>query len=177
MSTPMVHTTPTKRKREELKERQMQHINYGVNKENYFTVYNNFMEVKSIADLVDKKSKPIDNPFEVARKPPKKKDRKDLTAENCFVNPALDLNVPENIINPFEVKRSATMPEAVQNCYENSGLNLRVNERKLANPFEVPRQTTAGDLNRGLYFCVYLVVSTTTLNSNNFSHCNNYAFF
>lgn len=133
MITPMVHTTPTKRKREELKERQLQHINYGVNKENHFAAYNNFMEVKSIADLIDIKSKQHDNPFEVTRKPPKKKDRRSLSAENCFVNPALDLNMPEKIINPFEVKRSAHMSEVVHS-YENSGLNLRDNERLSANP-------------------------------------------
>lgn len=141
----MVHTTPTKRKREELKERQMQHINYGVNKENYFAVYNNFMEVKSIADLVDKNTKPLDNPFEVVRKPPKKKDRKDLSGENCFVNPALDLNVPEKIINPFEVRRAAPKPQPVQSCYENTGLNLRGEERKVVNPFEIQRLSLASN--------------------------------
>lgn len=146
----MVHTTPTKRKREELKERQLQHINYGVNKENHFVVYNNFMEVKSIADLVDKKTKQSDNPFEVSRKPPKKKDRRDLSADNCFVNPALDLNMPEKIINPFEVKRSAPLPEIVQNCYENSGLNLRDNERQVFN--KVASHPTTDMRNKGLYY-------------------------
>lgn len=137
--------TPNKRKRDDTKERKLQQLNnHGSNKENNF-IYNNFMEVKSIAELVEVKkhqnSNLIDgeNPFEVVRKPPKKKNRKNFTDEGCFVNPALNLNGPEKILNPFEVKRTASLPEAVHHCFENTGLNIRVEDRQL-NPFEVARQ-------------------------------------
>lgn len=134
--------TPTKRKREELKERQLQHFNYGANKENKFITYNNCMEVKSISDLINPSA------FEVVRKPPKKKDRKDVSDDNCFVNPALNLNVPEKIINPFEVIRAATIQETIQHCFENSGLNIRGEERQI-NPFEIARQPLPVEINKG----------------------------
>lgn len=139
--------TPNKRKRENLKERTPQQFNNGSNKENLF-VYNNFMEVKSIADLVESNNSKLNgvnvcNPYEIVRKPPKKKNRKEVTVEdNCFVNPALNLNGPEHVLNPFEVKRAAPLPEAVHHCFENTGLNIRAEERHVINPFEIARETT-----------------------------------
>lgn len=137
--------TPNKRKRDDMKERKSQQFSsHGSNKENNF-VYNNFMEVKSIAELVEIKKHQnsnainAENPFEVVRKPPKKKNRKSFSDEGCFVNPALNLNGPEKILNPFEVKRTAPLPEAVHHCFENNGLNIRVEDRQI-NPFEVARQ-------------------------------------
>lgn len=141
--------TPTKRKRGVLKEQKPQNSGKS-NKENHF-VYNNFMEVKSIADLVKVKSNYstnesvgiCNNAFEVIQKPPKKKNRKQIPEENCFINPALNLNGPEHVVNPFEVKRSAisTSVEPVQSCFENNGFTIRGDERKTHNPFEIPRET------------------------------------
>lgn len=142
--------TPNKRKRDDLKERKQHHSNS--NKENNY-VYNNFLEVKSIAELVENKSLTksnlnginVNNPFEIVRKPPKKKNRKDLTEDGCFVNPALNLNGPEHVLNPYEVRRNAPLPEAVHHCFENTGLNIRGEERQAINPFEIHREgnTTA----------------------------------
>lgn len=155
--------TPNKRKRDVLKERKLQHYNHGSsNKENHF-VCNNFMEVKSIAELVGDKigshsnSNGVDvcNPFETVRKPPKKKNRKDQSDVGCFVNPALNLNGPEHVVNPFEVKRDAPLPEAVHHCFENTGLNIRVEDRHVKNPFEMVRECTptsaAVENTKGLY--------------------------
>lgn len=130
--------TPNKRKRDSTKDKQQSHHN----KENNF-VFNNFMEVKSIADLVRQKTMSttdgmnMNNPYEIARKPPKKKTKHDID-ENCFVNPALNIDGPENIFNPFEVKR---MPNTEQenHCFTNPGLNIRGAERDVVNPFEVLR--------------------------------------
>lgn len=137
--------TPNKRKRDDLKERKQLQYNYGSNKENHF-VLNNFMEVKSIAELIENKnSNAINgcNPFEVVRKPPKKKNRKDVLDDGCFVNPALNLDGPEKVVNPFEVKRAAPLPEAVHHCFENTGLNIRGEDRQINNPFEVARDAQA----------------------------------
>lgn len=144
--------TPNKRKRDDAKERKH---HYGSNnKENNF-VYNNFLEVKSIAELVETKSlsnvNAINacNPFEIVRKPPKKKNRKDLTEDGCFVNPALNLNGPEHVLNPFEVRRAAPLPEAVHHCFENTGLNIRGEERNVINPFEIARECTTAAVDTG----------------------------
>lgn len=142
-----MRATPNKRKRDDMKDRKShQFRNYGTNKENHF-MYNNFMEVKSIAELVETKNQHqttntniAGNPFEVVRKPPKKKNRKHLTDDGCFVNPALNLNGPEKILNPFEVIRAAPLPEAVHHCFENTGLNIRVEDKRQVNPFEVVRE-------------------------------------
>lgn len=140
--------TPNKRKRDDLKERKHQQYNYGNNKENHF-VFNNFMEVKSIAELIESKNLPHSNAinncnaFEVVRKPPKKKNRKDISDDGCFVNPALNLDGPEKVVNPFEVKRAAPLPEAVHHCFENTGLNIRGEDRHITNPFEVAREAKA----------------------------------
>ncbi|XP_055301569.1 uncharacterized protein LOC129568068 [Sitodiplosis mosellana] len=142
-----VRITPNKRKRDDFKERKLHH---GSNKENNF-MYNNFLEVKSIAELLENKSCPNSNsngynancnPFEIVRKPPKKKNRKDLPEDGCFVNPALNLNGPEHVVNPFEVRRAAPLPEAVHHCFENTGLNIRGEERKVNNPYEIVREGT-----------------------------------
>ncbi|XP_031623553.1 uncharacterized protein LOC116340933 [Contarinia nasturtii] len=138
--------TPNKRKRDDIKERKQ--YNHGSsNKENHF-VYNNFLEVKSIAELVESKNVSnssganVCNPFEIVRKPPKKKNRKEFLDDGCFVNPALNLNGPEHVVNPFEVRRAAPLPEAVHHCYENTGLNIRGEERQVINPFEIVRECT-----------------------------------
>lgn len=137
--------TPNKRKRDDLRDRRSQPTNHGNNKENHF-VYNNFMEVKSISELVENKNYSnssgvnVCNPFEIIRKPPKKKNRKDASDDGCFVNPALNLNGPEHVVNPFEVKRAAQLPQAGHHCFENTGLNIRGEDRKVINPFEVARE-------------------------------------
>lgn len=59
------------------------------------------MEVKSIAEIANEKSD-AENPYEVIRKPPKKKKKADIE-EVCFENPALNLDGPEKRFNPFEV--------------------------------------------------------------------------
>lgn len=138
-----LRVTPNKRRRER---KSNQFNNYGSNKENNF-IFNNFMEEKSIAELVEIKkyqnssaNTAVENPFELLRKPPKKKNRKSYSDDGgCFVNPALNLNGPEKILNPFEVIRSAPLPEVVHHCFENTGLNIRVEDRQV-NPFEVARE-------------------------------------
>lgn len=138
--------TPNKRKRDDLKERKPQQHNNDNNKENHF-VYNNFMEVKSISELIEHKNYQntnsseanVCNPFEFVRKPPKKKNRKDLIDAGCFVNPALNINGPENVVNPFEIKRAALLPETIHHCFENTGLNIRGEDRQAINPFEIVR--------------------------------------
>lgn len=125
--------TPNKRKRELSKDKHH-------NKENNF-IYNNFMEVKSISDLVQPKCNNSinENPYELVRKPPKKKTKHDLDFdENCFVNPALNINGPEKQINPFEVKR-APIAEEENHCFSNAGLNIRGADREI-NPFEIVRE-------------------------------------
>lgn len=119
--------TPNKRKRESI----------NANKENHFP-FNAFMEVKSIADLVKQKKKTdSENPYEISRKPPKKKTKHDID-EKCFVNPALNLNGPETVFNPFEVKRMPIV-ESDTYCFTNEGLDIRGSEREIVNPFEVHR--------------------------------------
>lgn len=126
-----MNLTPNKRRREGTAP------NYDSNKENkYFC--NSYMEVKSLSDMI------VENPYEIIRgKPPKKKKKHDIE-ESCFVNPALNINGPENIINPFEIKR--TVPVAAtaspnQHCFVNTGLNIRAPEREndSRNPFEIVR--------------------------------------
>lgn len=106
------------------------------NKENLFA-YNAFMEVKSLSDLVP--NRPLDNPFEVLRKPPKKKKKQDFQ-DSCFTNPALNLQATEHIVNPYEIRRP--QPLAAQrdtHCFVNTGLNIRVPEKEQRNPFEIVR--------------------------------------
>lgn len=131
--------TPNKRKREHIETKSSIE-----NKENNF-FRNNFMEVKSIADLVKQRNVNANvddgsvNNFEIVRKPPKKKTKHESDGEeHCFVNPALNLNVPEKIINPFEVKR-APIVEEENHCFSNPALNIRIAERERVNPFEIAR--------------------------------------
>lgn len=93
------------------------------------------MEVKSIAQMIADKT--IENPFEVIRKPPKKKKKSDIE-DSCFVNPALNINGPEVVLNPFEIKR---LPTVVQDdlCFVNSGLNIRGPDKQCENAFEIAR--------------------------------------
>ncbi|XP_055857392.1 uncharacterized protein LOC129920184 [Episyrphus balteatus] len=101
------------------------------------------LEVKSIVDLVNQNVvAEAGNPFEVIRKPPKKKKKADLE-EACFINTGLNLDIPEKQFNPFEVKREspaklvrATEPQ----CFVNPALNIRTQETTAArNPFEIQR--------------------------------------
>lgn len=130
--------TPNKRKRHESKyDDSVDH--YGnpnrllANKENNYLG----MEVKSIAQMIADKT--IENPFEVIRKPPKKKKKSDIE-DSCFVNPALNLNGPETVLNPYEVKRQ---PPVVQDdlCFINSGLNIRIPDKacESGNAYEISR--------------------------------------
>lgn len=79
---------------------------FGGKENHYFA--NHCLEEKSIFDIVQQKSKTersakrSDNPFEVTRKPPKKKKRSEIEIA-CFENPALNLAGPEKHLNPFEV--------------------------------------------------------------------------
>lgn len=139
--------TPNKRKRE--------HFETNENKENNF-ILNNFMEVKSIADLVKQRNvnENVDgsvNNFEIVRKPPKKKTKHDTDGEeHCFVNPALNLNVAEKVINPFEVKR-APIVEEENHCFSNPALNIRIAERERVNPFEIARDQPPKEI-QGTFF-------------------------
>lgn len=138
--------TPNKRKRAN-DEKNHSHSNVslaldcGSNKENHF-VYNNFMEVKSIAEILAQRKEPIavdvENPYEVLRKPPKKKQKHELD-DGCFENPALNLNGPEKVLNPFEVRREPVALPNSNHCFVNSGLNIRGVDREIRNPFEVTR--------------------------------------
>lgn len=121
-----VSTTPNKRKRNT--------TNTAANKENNFT-YNGFMETKSIGELLT----PADNPFEVIRKPPKKKKKRDSERVCCFDNEALNLNGPEKSLNPFEIRRASTIGIPIVNGFVNSGLNIRGPEKDVCNPFEIVR--------------------------------------
>lgn len=119
------------------------------------------LEVKSIVDLVKQNATTPEsgNPFEVIRKPPKKKKKSDLE-EACFVNTGLNLDIPEKQFNPFEVKRD-TPTKLVQTkepqCFVNPALNIRIQESTAArNPFEIQRtnpvceDTSTGIENHGL---------------------------
>lgn len=125
--------TPNKRRRESRYEDSTNALRLVVaNKENNYMG----MEVKSIAQMIADKT--IENPFEVIRKPPKKKKKTDIE-DSCFVNPALNLNGPETVLNPFEIKR---LPAVVQDdlCFVNSGLNIRgPDKHDIGNAFEVVR--------------------------------------
>lgn len=153
--------TPNKRKRDYPGGGQFLHDYGNSNKENHF-VYNNFMEVKSISEIFAKKQDVVsaptavammtDNPYEVSRKPPKKKTRRDIdTDDGCFVNPALNLNGPEKVLNPFEVRREPPVKQDTH-CFVNSGLNLRGAEREVRNPFEIERDSVPAKEMQGTQF-------------------------
>lgn len=103
---------------------------------------NTCLEVKSIVDLVNQNTRETSNPYEVIRKPPKKKKKADLE-EACFVNTGLNLEVPEKQFNPFEIKREpSTKPLKVNEpkCFVNAALNIRTQESiATKNPFEIQR--------------------------------------
>lgn len=145
MSHPeMLLTTPNKRKRETANKN---NASFVVNKENNF-LYNGFMETKSINDLINPSttipaSKISDNnQFEILRKPPKKKKKHNSTDACCFINEALNLNGPENPLNPFEIRRTSNsvgIPNP--NGFFNPALNLaREPGNYKSNPFEIARQ-------------------------------------
>ncbi|XP_039962587.1 uncharacterized protein LOC120776125 isoform X1 [Bactrocera tryoni] len=112
------------------------------------------MEVKSISDII---KGPVEktnstkiggdvlsqNPYEVQRKPPKKKKRESEIVEACFENPALNLELPEKQFNPYEVLRDvpAQLTNVAEgNCFVNAALNLRTQDvTATRNPFEIQR--------------------------------------
>uniref|UniRef100_A0A0K8W6C3 Uncharacterized protein n=1 Tax=Bactrocera latifrons TaxID=174628 RepID=A0A0K8W6C3_BACLA len=112
------------------------------------------MEVKSISDIINGPVKKTDstkiggdalsqNPYEVQRKPPKKKKRESEIVEACFENPALNLELPEKQFNPYEVLRDVSAKQtnvAQANCFVNTALNLRTQDvTATRNPFEIQR--------------------------------------
>ncbi|XP_055676868.1 uncharacterized protein LOC129786085 [Lutzomyia longipalpis] len=93
------------------------------------------METKSIADILS--ARVVENPYEVVRKPPKKKKKNEPLT---FDNEALNLNTPEKQFNPFEVQRPECKVDNDCNSYVNLGLNLKAPESTNAkNPFEIIR--------------------------------------
>uniref|UniRef100_A0A034VP75 Uncharacterized protein n=1 Tax=Bactrocera dorsalis TaxID=27457 RepID=A0A034VP75_BACDO len=112
------------------------------------------MEVKSISDIINCPVEKTDstkiggdalsqNPYEVQRKPPKKKKRESEIVEACFENPALNLELPEKQFNPYEVLRDVPAKQtnvAQANCFVNAALNLRTQDvTATRNPFEIQR--------------------------------------
>lgn len=116
------------------------------------------MEVKSLRDLLPTSNTlkttasaavavvgGHNNAFEVTRKPPKKKSKlSDASETQCFVNAALDLNGPDHVVNPFEIRRSVPTHQMAANerskCFVNTALNIRAPEKEVRNPFEIVRQ-------------------------------------
>ncbi|XP_040175229.1 uncharacterized protein LOC120908373 [Anopheles arabiensis] len=133
------------------------------NKENYNLFSDSCMEVKSIADLAGATKRPkantpdTCNPFEVIRKPPKKKKKQMHPAatapleESCFENPGLNLAAADKQpVNPFEVPRDGDESkrkeaEELSRCFVNSALNIRGTEKgtERYNPFEIVRPKEA----------------------------------
>lgn len=116
--------------------------NFRSNKENFGFNPDVCMETKSIADMVS------GNPYEVSRKPPKKKIKKHEIEESCFVNTAMNLNGPEKQpVNPYEVRRTEEIKKP-NLCFINPGLNLKIAENRESNynPFEVVRERNEGGL-------------------------------
>uniref|UniRef100_A0A182XWM6 Uncharacterized protein n=1 Tax=Anopheles stephensi TaxID=30069 RepID=A0A182XWM6_ANOST len=132
------------------------------NKENYNMFSDSCMEVKSIADLASKRSNGYGcdtNPFEVVRKPPKKKKKQMHPGvggsvsleESCFENPGLNLAAADKQpVNPFEVPRDGDEckrkeAEELSRCFVNSALNIRGAEStERFNPFEIVRPKEGG---------------------------------
>ncbi|XP_055609404.1 LOW QUALITY PROTEIN: uncharacterized protein LOC129756519 [Uranotaenia lowii] len=114
--------------------------NNSSNKENYNIFSDSCMEVKSIAELAG------ENPYEVVRKPPnKKKKRNPDWEDSCFVNPGLNLNAADKPVvrNPFEVLRSEeTAKRENESCFVNGALNIKGKDNgESLNPFEIARPT------------------------------------
>ncbi|XP_053659610.1 uncharacterized protein LOC128708656 [Anopheles marshallii] len=144
------------------------------NKENYNLFSDSCMEVKSIADLAGGASKRPKgmacdaNPFEVVRKPPKKKKKQMHSGaggsvsleESCFENPGLNLAAADKQpVNPFEVPRDGDEckrqeAEDLSRCFVNNALNIRGAEStERFNPFEIvrPKEGSASESSsRGL---------------------------
>lgn len=103
---------------------------------------NGCLEEKSIADLIsEQKTMKLlpENPYEVVRKPPKKRKKVD---DNCFINEALNLTTPEKQFNPYEVQRPADpmkLFEKENHSFVNLALNLKAPEHHVLNPFEIVR--------------------------------------
>uniref|UniRef100_A0A182T5K1 Uncharacterized protein n=1 Tax=Anopheles maculatus TaxID=74869 RepID=A0A182T5K1_9DIPT len=131
------------------------------NKENYNLFSDSCMEVKSIADLASKRANANacdTNPFEVVRKPPKKKKKQMHLVggsvsleESCFENPGLNLAAADKQpVNPFEVPRDGDEykrkeAEELSRCFVNSALNIRGAESaERFNPFEIVRPKEGG---------------------------------
>ncbi|XP_058448103.1 uncharacterized protein LOC131428292 [Malaya genurostris] len=113
------------------------------NKENYNIFSDSCMEVKSIAELA---SVTGENPYEVIRKPPKKKKKHSDFEDSCFVNPALNLAaIDKPSVNPFEVVRcEETERKQNASCFVNSGLNIKGKDNgEGINPFEIVRPSAA----------------------------------
>lgn len=102
------------------------------------------LEEKSIVDLVNEQ-KCIKNPFEVVRKPPKKRKK---VEENCFVNEALNLSQPEKQFNPYEVPRvvAPVAFEKENHSFVNPALNLKAPDHQVLNPFEIVRPRDGGHI-------------------------------
>ncbi|XP_050087163.1 uncharacterized protein LOC126572138 [Anopheles aquasalis] len=132
------------------------------NKENYNIFSDSCMEVKSIADLAAGNRNGVVagtselNPFEVIRKPPKKKKKQHESGleESCFENPCLNLAAADKKpVNPFEVVRDGEETkrqeaEDMSRCFVNSALNIRnvevaapqqQQQQQPYNPFEIVR--------------------------------------
>ncbi|XP_049537532.1 uncharacterized protein LOC125952224 [Anopheles darlingi] len=124
------------------------------NKENYNIFSDSCMEVKSIADLAAGNRIGVVaaagelNPFEVVRKPPKKKKKNHESGleESCFENPCLNLAAADKKpVNPFEVVRDGEEfkrqeAEEMSRCFVNSALNIRnADNAQPYNPFEIVR--------------------------------------
>lgn len=138
------NVTPNKRKRETSL--------FGHGKENRHAYEH--MEVKSLSDLLPTTTNAQktattagghNNAYEVSRKPPKKKSKlTDAGDKQCFVNAALDLNGPDHVVNPFEIRRTVPTHQMAANerakCFVNTALNIRAPEKEVRNPFEIVRQ-------------------------------------
>lgn len=105
---------------------------------------NSCLEEKSIADLITEQKTfkdMVQNPFEVVRKPPKKRKK---VEESCFVNEALNLSQPEKQFNPYEVPRTAAADfEKENHSFVNPALNLKAPDHTVLNPFEIVRPNSA----------------------------------
>lgn len=97
---------------------------------------NGCLEEKSIADLMHEQTT-IKNPFEVVRKPPKKRKK---VEESCFFNEALNLETAEKKFNPYEVPRADPVAfEKENHSFVNPALNLKAPDHQVLNPFEIVR--------------------------------------
>lgn len=171
----MNRITPNKRKRDAIAGGGVAHD--PTNKENHiYAAHNGYMEVKSLADLLPAKDAggcSNNNAFEVQRKPPKKRTKLDQAAveQQGFVNAGLNLNGPDHVVNPFEIRRGPERaPIESQNCFVNTALNIRGPEKEVRNPFEIvrPHGNSTTGINKHL---TYMVKRFWCLNS-----CSDFAY-